>query len=250
MFHRILKEKWKDIIFARVTRVVTKASDANLWTQSPKGQWVYLGDSRKVHYDSSEKAGVPKGQHAPSYDYFFGFCKNKAGTYYFTSSTVAAIDWCAGGDWTRDVTFIPPQEGDLICGVVQKSEKGLSFVHWCPCPEAFMELCRIIQVVPCNSTAPTTLKHMDMHQVMKRLRGPSGPYENIYQAIATRCIFNYKIPPLLIQKLPHYCLTSPLEASSSLESSLDTSSHLEEVYQKDTLVNFLNVFCDALKCSK
>lgn len=181
-----LKEKWKDIVFARVTRVVTRAHDLSLW--STDGNRVYLGDN----------AAALNGARARwEYDYYFGFCKDFGGrTFHFASPQVGKLDFLTkgNGEWIDSISLLPPAQGMLICGVPSLSSKGITLTKWCFCHNAFFELWKLLF----SKRRPKCDANM-----LRKLAGPIGtPEHHIYQAIALTFIYGHTIPETLKISLP------------------------------------------------
>lgn len=176
------RAKWKDMVFARVTRIVTRAHDLSLWLPQPGGA-VYLGDN---------VAGItPKV--IREYDYYFGFCKDIGSrrTFHFASPQASEIDFLhdVTGEWEPHVCLQPPSPGTLICGIPSLSTRGLSLTKWWACPLAFFELWKLI---------------MGQHKPSMDRMLHKGLTRYVFQAIAKH-VMGLPISKVMHRALPHFC---------------------------------------------
>lgn len=67
----ILREHWRNLKFGRVSRVVCRAQDLNIWYTDSKHGRVFLGDNREVLKRFTREQ---ISNHVTfEYDYFYGF---------------------------------------------------------------------------------------------------------------------------------------------------------------------------------
>jgi hypothetical protein len=62
---------WSELVFGRVTRVVTRAQDVTIWHTDVNGVRTYLGDNREVLKQFSREQAR---NCTFEYDFYFGFC--------------------------------------------------------------------------------------------------------------------------------------------------------------------------------
>src|SRR3990170_988245 len=77
-----LREKWSNLVFARVKKVVVRANDLSIWYNrsgttvsggsAPFSERVYFGDNKAIldQFSDHERRNITF-----EYDYFFGFCQ-------------------------------------------------------------------------------------------------------------------------------------------------------------------------------
>lgn len=238
-----LKEAWGNIVFSRVTNIVLRAHDLSLWLPREKcastllpmrfdtpdhssyeknDNRIYLGDNRCI----IETLPLETQKWVEwEYDYFYGFSRGvgTGDTVHFASPNHAKIDFENGSPlWVDSIIMNPPRRGNIVCGVVEKTDKGLTFKKWWSgeVVHEFFELCKIVKT-------SHFLRDEELSKIVRRLSGPPGFYEHIFQAIAVRCIFGKSIPPRLKESLPKI-----QSRSSTEENNVD--------------VFFIDAFCNKL----
>jgi len=117
-----LQELWKDLTFAKVDKVVTK-------------------DENRMRKFADE----PDKWHS-----YYGFAKNGLSSIYFQRNDFCRLDFDISltldfGTWGNHYGgWVPPKSGDLLCGIVKATDRGLRFDKWFVCrPEVQQLICII-----------------------------------------------------------------------------------------------------------